>query len=55
MSRLHYFQRYDSKENWITNSTLLLLSRLYHYDRLKFETVMNLILAESNLSLNTGT
>lgn len=54
MSRLHYFQRYDSKENWVTNSTLLLLSRLYHYDRLKFETSINSILAESNLSLNIG-
>lgn len=54
MSKLHYFQRYNSRENWVTNSTLLLLSQLYHYDRLKFETVLNTILAESNLSLNTG-
>jgi hypothetical protein len=54
MSRIHYFQRYDSKENWITNSTLLLLSRLYNYNRLKFQTVVNEILAENNLSLNIG-
>lgn len=54
MSKLHYFQRYDSKENWVTNSTLLLLSRLYHYNRLKFERVLNSILADSNLSLNIG-
>ena len=54
MSKLHYFQRYDSKENWATNSTLLLLSRLYHYNRLKFEKVLNAILADSNLSLNIG-
>ena len=54
MSRIHYFQRYDSKENWITNSTLLLLSRLYNYNRLKFQNVINEILSESNLSLNIG-
>ncbi len=54
MSKLHYFQRYDSKENWVTNSTLLLLSRLYHYNRPKFETVINAILSDSNLSLNIG-
>ncbi|HMK24728.1 MAG TPA: hypothetical protein VK483_01770 [Chitinophagaceae bacterium] len=54
MSGLHYFQRYDSKENWVTNATLLLLSRLYHYNRLKFETSINAILADSNLSLNVG-
>lgn len=54
MSNIHYFQRYDSKENWITNSTLLLLSRLYYYDRLKFEAVINSILLDSNLSLNVG-
>lgn len=54
MSKLHYFQRYDSKENWVTNATLLLLSRLYHYSRIKFETAVNAILTESNLSLNIG-
>lgn len=54
MSKIHYFQRYDQRENWVTNSTLLLLSRLYHYNRLKFERVINSILTESNLSLNIG-
>ncbi len=54
MSKIHYFQRYGQKENWVTNSTLLLLSRLYHYNRLKFERVVNSILEESNLSLNIG-
>lgn len=38
----------------MTNATLLLLSRLYHYNRLKFETAINSILADSNLSLNIG-
>ena len=54
MSRIHYFQRYDSKENWITNSTLLLFSRLYTYNLLKFQTVINEILAENNVELDIG-
>lgn len=54
MSRVHYFQRYDSKENWITNSTLLLLSRLYQYNRIKFERVINAILEDNKLGLNIG-
>ena len=54
MSKLTYFQRYKSKENWVTNATLLLLSRLYHYNRLKFEIVLNSILEESIISLNIG-
>jgi hypothetical protein len=54
MSRIHYFQRYDSKENWVTNSTLLLLSRLYQYNRIKFERVINTILEENKLALSIG-
>jgi len=54
MSKLHYFQRYDNKENWVTNSTLLLFSRLYHHNRVKFETVINTLLTDNNLSLNIG-
>ena len=54
MRRVYYFQRYSQKENWVTNNTLLLLSRLYQYNRLKFETVLNTILSDNNLSLNIG-
>lgn len=54
MSQIHYFQRYESKENWATNSTLLLFSRLYNYSRVKFETVINEILNDSNISINIG-
>lgn len=54
MSKIHYFQRYNTKENWITNSTLLLFSRLYHESRAKFETVINTLLADGNVSLNIG-
>ena len=54
MSKIHYFQRYSSKENWITNSTLLLLSRLHYYNRFKFESVLNSILNDNNLSINVS-
>ena len=54
MSKIHYFQRFDSKENWVTNATLLLLSRLHNYNRLKFSSAINIILTESNLQLDIG-
>ncbi len=31
MSKIHYFQRYSSPENTVTNNTLQLLSRIYSY------------------------
>ncbi|HTF18146.1 MAG TPA: hypothetical protein VK658_08750 [Chryseolinea sp.] len=46
MENVYYFQRYSQKENWATNNTMLLLSRLYHYDRWKFSEVINKILED---------
>lgn len=34
--KIHYFQRYHSKENVATANTMLMLSRLYHYSPSKF-------------------
>lgn len=34
--KIHYFQRYHSKENVATANTMLLLSRLYSYSSDKF-------------------
>src|SRR5674476_558095 len=31
MSKIHYFQRYSSIENTVTNNTLQLLARIYDY------------------------
>ena len=31
MSKIHYFQRYSSVENTVTNNTLQLLARIYDY------------------------
>ena len=41
MSNIHYFQRYNHKENVVTNNTLLLLSRLYNESHLKFELFLS--------------
>jgi len=54
MRKIHTFQRYSQKENWVTNNTLLFLSRLQKYNNTKFEHVINAILQENNLHLNIG-
>lgn len=54
VKNIFYFQRYSQKENWVTNNTLLLLSRLYQHSRLKFENVLNTLLADDNLSIDIG-
>ena len=54
MSDLHYFQRYNQKENWVTNSVLLLLSRLYQYDRSKFENSMTELFSEEKIGFDIG-
>src|SRR5699024_12379256 len=41
MPKIHYFQRYSSKENTVTNNTLLLFSRLYHHDSRVFKEFLN--------------
>lgn len=54
MGKVHIFQRYSQRENWVTNNTLLFLSRLQDYNNKKFEKVINAILQENNLILNIG-
>lgn len=47
--KIHYFQRYHSKENVDTANTMLMLSRLYQYNADKFYLFLNdLILKESD-------
>ena len=50
----HYFQRYSSRENWITNATLLLLSRLNHHNPRYFQAAINTVLAENNVEISTA-
>ncbi|MBQ7944061.1 MAG: hypothetical protein IJ326_08380 [Lachnospiraceae bacterium] len=39
--KVHYFQRYQTKENVDTSNTMLMLSRLYNYNSDKFFRMMN--------------
>ncbi len=47
MSEIHYFPRYKQQENVVTNNTLLLLLRLYEYNRFKFEKFMEALCAKA--------
>ena len=40
MSQIRHFPRYSQKENIVTNNVLMLMSRLYDYNRLKFSTFL---------------
>lgn len=49
MSSIHYFQRYTSRENAVTNNTLLLLSRIYEESWEAYETLINELAGLSDL------
>ena len=44
MAQIHYFPRYSQRENFETNNTLLLLHRLYNFNRLRFQTFLSNLL-----------
>lgn len=54
MSKVHYFQRYNQKENVVTNNTLLLLSRLYSRSPLYLEAFLNDLAEESDIEVGVG-
>ena len=49
MTSVHYFPRYSQKENFVTNNSLLLLTRLHSFSRLKFEKLISLLCAENEI------
>lgn len=51
MTKITYFQRYHQKENWITNSTLLLLTRLHRFDPFKFQKFFESVFKETELAV----
>ncbi|BEV13717.1 hypothetical protein HBDW_05050 [Herbaspirillum sp. DW155] len=51
MSSIHFFQRYSQKENLVTNNSLLFLSKLHSYNRLKFEKFFSLLCAEEDAAV----
>lgn len=49
MTSIHYFPRYSQPENFVTNNSLLLLSRLYEFSRFKFERLLGLVCAANDV------
>lgn len=47
MSKIHYFQRYSSIENTVTNNTLQLIARIYDYSPMVASSVLSEITGES--------
>ena len=47
MSNIHYFQRYATKENTVTNNTLLLLGRIYSYSNVQVSRLLTELTGES--------
>jgi hypothetical protein len=41
MSKIHYFQRYSSVENTVTNNTLQLIARIYEYSPIQASKLLN--------------
>ncbi|MFA5546876.1 MAG: hypothetical protein WDA14_14615 [Sphaerochaetaceae bacterium] len=41
MSNIHYFQRYSTKENHVTNTILHLFSRIYDYSPYRLNSILN--------------
>lgn len=54
MSDVHYFQRYSQKENVVTNSTLLLLSRLHSYSHSRFKDFLNEVLHDAAIEVGVA-
>lgn len=51
MSKIHYFPRYHTKENVITNNTLLLFSRLYEKSIDKFQLFIDNLIEDSKIPI----
>lgn len=47
MSKIHYFQRYSSQENTVTNNTLQLLARIYDYSPYQASKLLTDLTGES--------
>jgi len=54
MSKVHYFQQYNQKENVVTNNTLLLFSRLSSISPARFEDFLNSLLQSEANAVNIG-
>lgn len=51
MAKVHYFQRYSTKENVVTNNTLLLFSQIYFYKEEYLEKMLGEINDDLEVSI----
>lgn len=51
MSKIHYFQRYSSIENTVTNNTLQLLARIYDYSASQASKFLGEITGDESISI----
>ena len=51
MSKIHYFQRYSTAENTITNNTLQLLARIYEYSIAKLDRLLSDLLELESIGI----
>lgn len=49
MSKIHYFQRYSSLENTVTNNTLQLFARIYDYSPARAAVFLNRLLGDEDV------
>ena len=49
MTSVHYFPRYSQPENFVTNNSLLLLSRLYEFNRFKFGKLLSMLCSDNDV------
>lgn len=54
MSEIHYFQRYSSRENVVTNNTLHLLSRVYEYSPARLKALFTQMFEQDNVELGVS-
>jgi hypothetical protein len=54
MKKAHTFQTYSQRENWVTNNTILFLSRINSYSHRKFEKIMEEILRNEKIGVKIG-
>ncbi len=47
MSKIHYFQRYSSEENTVTNNTLQLFARIYNYSTVQASKLLSEITGQT--------
>jgi hypothetical protein len=49
VTSVHYFPRYSQPENFVTNNSLLLLNRIYEFNRFKFEKLLGMLCADNEI------